>query len=182
MNKDGLQERIELLSKYGYKKDEFGNYFRIISSGNCHVTNSMHLTDISEFRSLESLHHALKDREEHMKEELQAFVYQQFLKNTDPIPSLQELIGVEEIDTLLLLQRAGLDFQSQRRIDFIVGDLSKVSGRPYYVALKHRFGKPLEILPKEGVQYYQGIADTTVIFGPIEMKRQLENMYGKRFN
>ncbi|WIT25905.1 hypothetical protein [Bacillus phage SPO1L1] len=181
MNNDGLQERIELLVKEGYRKDEFGHYVKSLSEGNSHIVDRLHLTEISEYPDLDTLDMYIKYKEDHMRGRLRTSVYNHTLK-MNPVPSLQALIGIEEIDVLSLFRRSWLDFQIQHRTDFIVGDLSEVSGRPYYVALKNKSGKPLEILPKEGVQYYQGMSNTTIIIGPVEMKRQLENMYGRRFN
>ncbi|WIT26507.1 hypothetical protein [Bacillus phage SPO1L4] len=181
MNKDGLQERIELLVKEGYVKDEFGYYVKRLSEGNCHIVDRLHLTEVSEHPDLDALSMYIKNKEDYMKGRLRTAGYNHTLK-MEPVPSLQQLIGVEEIDVLWLLRGSWLDFQIQCRTDFIVGDLSKVSGKPYYVALKHKLGKPLEILPKEGVLYYQNMVNTTIIIGPVEMKRQLENMYGRRFN
>ncbi|UAV84438.1 hypothetical protein phi18_168 [Bacillus phage phi18] len=181
MSKDGLQERIELLTKNGYRKDEFGYYVKSLSEGNCHIIDRLHLTEISEYPDLDTLDMYIKHKEDHMRGRLRTAVYNRTLK-MNPVPSLQQLIGIEEIDVLWLFQRSWLDFQIQCRTDFIVGDLSKVSGRPYYVALKNKSGKPLEVLPKEGVQFYQSTSNTTIIIGPEEMRRQLENMYGKRFN
>lgn len=166
MDRERLQEGIELLTKEGYRKDESGFYVKRISKNNHHVVDRLHPTEILEHQDLDTLYMYIKVAEVRMKEKLLM----------DTIPSLRELIGVGEIDTLLLLRRAGFDIQTQHRVDFIVGDLSGVSGKPYYVALKHREGSPLEILTKEGVQYYQRRVAVTIILGPAEMRQQLENL------
>ncbi|WCS68811.1 hypothetical protein Goe19_01700 [Bacillus phage vB_BsuM-Goe19] len=176
MSKDGLQERIELLTKNGYRKDEFGYYVKKMSEGDCHVMSQIHLTEISAYPDLDTLNSAIKYREEEMKEKLRKTVYHYNKNKGGSVPSLRELIGIDTFNTYFFLQSVGMDLSTLYMADFIAGDLSEVSGKPYYVALKHREGKTLEIFTKEDVSFYQDRVDNSIILGPEEMKNHLEKL------